>query len=311
MNTEYAQPLQALVTDANGAPVQGATVSFAVVPGVTGAGAAFLGMGSTAVTNADGVATSPPLLANGAPGRFSATASTSGVAGVAMFPLDNHAAAMTVSTVSPTDPVATVDTTYRDRLQARIVDATGSPVEGATVTFAIAASASGAGATFVGGGTQATALTDEEGRASSPALVANRVAGTFTATAAAAGAEPLAFTLMNRAAIASTVNAGAASGSSTLAGTRFGIPLAVTVLDKDGNPVDGAVVVFRAPAKGVTGRFAIRRHTSRTARVATNARGIAVAPPFTAGDAAGGFDVIVSVRGTERGTAFALVVLPR
>src|SRR5579864_2990374 len=44
-NAQYVQPLQARVTDANGVGVQGVAVAFAVVPGVTGAGASFLGGG--------------------------------------------------------------------------------------------------------------------------------------------------------------------------------------------------------------------------------------------------------------------------
>src|SRR5690348_6156917 len=117
VNSEYAQPLQVRVTDANGVAVQGATVSFAVLPGVTGAGATFLGGEQAgAVTNADGVATAPALLANGVPGKFAATASTGGLSSAAVFALDNHAAAMTVSMVTRSDPAAIVDTRYRDRL---------------------------------------------------------------------------------------------------------------------------------------------------------------------------------------------------
>jgi protocatechuate 3,4-dioxygenase beta subunit len=332
VNTQYAQALQVRVTDANGAAVQGASVGFAVVQGATGASATFLGGGpASAVTNSDGVATSPPLLANGVPGKFAATASTEGLASVAMFALDNHAAAMTVSLVTRSDPTATVDTRYRDRLQARIVDATGQPVEGATVTFAItAADNNGAAASFLAGGAQASALTDADGRAMSPTLVANKTAGAFTATASTSGAEPLAFTLTNVAAAPYEVTPGAASGTSTVVGTPFDVPLAVTVTDKDGNPVKGAVVVFTAPATGATGRFTIRTrtgsaavhgkakkrklsrtHPSRIARVATNAEGIAVAPPFSAGHKAGGFAVTAAVARTSRSTAFALTEMTR
>jgi protocatechuate 3,4-dioxygenase beta subunit len=313
VNAQYAQPLQVRITDANGAGVQGATVSFAVVPGVTGAGATFLGGGpATAVTNADGVATSPPLLANGVPGKFAATASTDGLSSVALFALDNHAAAMTLSNATPKEPTATVDTSYRDRLQARVVDATGQPVEGATVTFAIAAADNGAGASFVGGGAQATALTDTDGRAVSPVLVADKTAGAFGATASTAGAQPLAFTLRNVASSPYAIAAGAASGTSTVVGSRFDVPLAVTVTDVHGNPIKGAVVVFRAPVKGASGSFKRpHKRRSRVARVATNANGIAVAPPFTAGSTAGGFVVTATVRGTSRSTAFALIVTPR
>jgi hypothetical protein len=326
VNTQYAQPLQVRVTDANGAAVQGATVTFAVVPGATGAGATFLGGQPSVVTNADGIATSSPLLANGVPGRFTATASTDGLASVALFALDNHAAAMTVSRVTRSDPTATVETHYRDRLQARVVDAAGQPVEGETVTFAVAAADNGAGASFLAGGTQATALTDTDGGAISPTLVANKTAGAFTATASTTGAEPLTFTLTNLAGAPYTITAGAASGTSTVVGYRFAVPLGVTVTDRNDNPIKGAVVVFTAPATGATGRFTVptriphgkakkhklpRTHPSRIARVATNAAGIAVAPPFTARGTAGGFAVTAAVAGSTKGTAFALVDTPR
>jgi len=309
VNTQYAQPLQAEVTDATGAPVQGATVSFSVVTGPTGAGASFLGGAqATAVTNSDGIATSSPLLANGVPGKFTATASADGLSAVALFSLDNHAAAMTVSKVAAYDPTATVDTRYHEPLQARVLDATGEPVEGATVTFALAAADNGAGASFLGGGTQATALTDTDGLAVSPALIADKTAGAFTATASTAGSEPLAFTLTNLAARPYAVTAGAASGTSATVGARFDVPLAVTVTDEDGNPVARATVVFAAPKKGASGRFP---HKRRTVRVKTNAKGIAVAPVFRANSSAGGYAVTVTVKGASPRTAFALVNRPR
>ena len=309
VNTQYAQPLQVEVTDANGAPVQGATVSFSVVTGPTGAGASFLGGAqAAALTNSDGIATSSPLLANGVPGKFTATASTDGLSAVALFSLDNHAAAVTVSKVAASDPTATVDKRYREPLQARVLDATGQPVEGATVTFALTAADNGAGASFLGGGTQASALTGADGLAVSPALVANKTAGAFTATASTAGSEPLAFTLTNLAARPYAVAAGAASGTSATVGARFDVPLAVTVTDEDGNPVVHATVVFAAPKKGPSGRFP---HKRRTVRVKTNAKGIAVAPAFRANSSAGGYAVTVAVKGASARTAFALVNRPR
>src|SRR4029077_16439079 len=181
--------------------------------------------------------------------------STDGLSSVAMFELDNHAAALTLSNATPKDPAAIVDTSYRDRLQARGVDATGHRVEGRTVTFAIAAADSGAGATFLGGGAQTTALTDTDGRAVSAVLVADKTAGAFGATASTAGAQPLAFTLTTLASAPYAVNAGAASGTSTVVDSRFDVPLAVIVTDVHGNPVKGAVVVFRAPTKGASGSF--------------------------------------------------------
>jgi adhesin/invasin len=311
VNAGYGQPLQALVTDADGSPVQGVAVTFAILPGPTGASASFLGAPSV-ITDSAGLATSPPLVANGVAGRFTATASTAGVAPVASYLLDNSASTVTLRTMSTHDPKAVVDTRYRSLLQARLLDASGRPLEGATVTFAVTAADNGAAATFLGGTGQATVNTDAAGVAIAPPLIANKTAGAFTATATASGARPRRYALENVAAAPASITAGAASGQSTVVGSRFPIPLAVTVTDKNGNPVAGAIVIFTAPASGASGEFAMRRHlrTAKT-RVRSNGKGIAVAPPFTADTTVGGYAVTVSVKGRSVRTAFSLLNLPR
>lgn len=331
IESRYPQPLTARVTDAGGSPVQGATVSFIVLPGATGAGASFLGGGqASATTDSNGLASSPPLLANGIPGRFVAAASTDGISSVATYTLDNHAAAVTIASTTGTHERATVASRFLHSLQARVLDASGQPVEGTTVTFTISAADSGAGASFLGGTTQATALTDANGRASSPPLLANTTAGTFSATAAAAAAATAAeYTLTNRAGEPSTISAGTASGESTTVGTAFPIRLAVTVTDRYGNPIAHAPVRFTAPTRGASGRFLIpqqpkkgratqgtrkkqRAHTfSRTAPVRTDTRGVAVAPALVANAKMGGYLVIATVRGMSRRASFALVNLGR
>ena len=89
------------------------------------------------------------------------------------------------------------------------------------------------------------------------------------------------------------------------AGSRFAIPLAVTVTDANTNPVAGAVVVFRAPRSGPSGRFGVP--AARRVRARTNSDGIALAPAFTANGTAGGYAVVARVVGTRLRTAFALV----
>jgi protocatechuate 3,4-dioxygenase beta subunit len=309
VGAEYAQALQARVTDANGNPVQGAVVGFSVVPGPTGATAGFLGgAAATAVTDSNGVATAPPLLAGATPGKFTATASTDGLSSIAVFSLDDHAETMTLAATADAALRATVEARYGAPLHVRVLDDTGAPVEGASVTFSIATAASGAGASFVGGSAQATALADADGVATSPGILANKVAGAFTVTAAAVGAPTASFALTNLAARAAAVSVGAAGGSSTTVDARFPIPLAVTVTDKDGNAVAGAKVVFAAPKKGATGRFT---HKRRRVTVTTGVKGIAVAPRFTANGTAGGFVVTVRVVGSSARAAFALVNAPR
>jgi hypothetical protein len=158
----------------------------------------------------------------------------------------------------------------------------------------------------VGGGTQATALTDASGVATSPLFRAGNTAGSFTATATIAGVTaPVSYALRNVAGRPAAIAAGVAASESTPVAARFPIRLAVTVTDANGNPVPAARVTFRAPARGPSGHFGA--HGARTVRVTTNVSGIAVAPVFTAGRVPGGYVVTASVGGAKRAAAFALV----
>ncbi|HKU58678.1 MAG TPA: hypothetical protein VJP39_03650 [Gaiellaceae bacterium] len=306
IGTLYATPLQVRVTDANGNPVQGADVSFTVVPGASGASGTFLASSQSVATHADGIATAPPLLANGVAGAFMVTASTDGLSSIATFTLDNLQTYATMSTASASH-VARVEGRYAP-LVVHLVDASGKPVQGAVVSFAVDASQGGPGATFVGGSAQATATTDETGAAESPALVAGKVSGRFSvvaSTPAAHGALTFAFrTLAGRPA---AISAGAASGASATIGSRFPVRLAVTVTDAYGNVVPGARVTFVAPSRGASGRF-LRTH-SRRITVKTDANGVAVTPTFTANRKTGGYAVTATAGG--KSAAFALMNLPR
>jgi hypothetical protein len=310
----YGRPLQARVVDATGQPVQGTTVSFSVVPGAAGASAAFLaGAQATATTDSDGLATSPPLLANATAGRFTAVASVIGVATVATFALDNHGATETI-VAKTTRASAAVATRFRAPLTVRLLDADRQPVEGQTVTFALPAQASataGPAATFIDGATQAAVVTGANGVARSPFFTANHAAGEFVATASAPGAAGVDFRLRNRAGRAASIAVGAASGESTAIGTRFAVPLALTVSDRFGNRVSAAAVVFSAPRHGASGHFLVASHRRAVAvNAKTNARGIAVAPPFVANETVGGYLVHVAVKGTGARGSFALVNTP-
>jgi hypothetical protein len=311
VDSTYGQPLQARVTDANGNPVQGTNVTFAILPGTTGASANFLGAAPSVTTDSNGFATSPALIANDVPGRFSATASTDGVTTVATYTLDNHATTTTLQAISMHNPRATVGSRYRSSLQARVLDAGGQPIEGETVTFTVTAADNGAAASFVGGANQATALTDVNGLATAPPLMANKTAGSFTATATALGTRPGRYTLENLAAAPAGITAGAADGQSTTVGERFPIPLAVTVTDKNGNAVAGVTITFAAPARAASGRFRTHARMSRTVHIRTNSKGIAVALPFTANASVGGYVVTATVKGSSVRTAFSLMNLSR
>jgi hypothetical protein len=305
VGTLYAGQLQVRVVDAAGNPVQGAAVSFTVVPGMTGAGATFLGA-AQGTTHSDGVATAPPLLANGVPGTFMVTASTDGVSSIATFTLENLQVYATLTT-GRTEHVAQVGGRYAP-LVVHVVSATGQPVQGAAVSFSVGATQGSAGATFLGGAAQASATTDATGTASSPPLVAGTISGRFTVVATTPAApSSVTFPFRTLPGKPASIVAGAASGETATVHTRFSVRLAVTVTDVHGNAVPGARVTFLSPGHGASARFG-KTHSHR-ATVKTDVHGVAVAPSLVANGKPGGYAVTASAAG--KSTAFALVNLPK
>ncbi|HWB21677.1 MAG TPA: hypothetical protein VG652_02180 [Gaiellaceae bacterium] len=323
----YGKPLQVKLLDGSGKPVQGATVTFTLGSAASGGGGGAGGSGSatagatfadgssqaTATTDASGVATSPRFSANTTAGPFTATATTTGTDNVASFSLDNLAGhSPTIATDGKSKQSATVGARYAKPLQVKVRDAHGKPLQGASVTFTLGAAGSGgagaasaAGASFVGGGSQATEVTNAAGIASSPRFAANTTAGAFTATATTAGTTRAAsFPLRNLPAQPATITAGVAASESAPVGTRFPVRLAVTVSDKNGNAVTGVTVSFSAPAHGASGHFGKKR----TVKVKTDAKGVAVTPVFVANRKPGGY--IVRARAAGHSAAFALVNQP-
>ncbi len=115
----------------------------------------------------------------------------------------------------------------------------------------------------------------------------------------------MSFALHNLPGKPAAVAAGVAATESTAAGARFPVPLAVTVTDKDDNPVAGVTVRFSSPLRGASGDFDGKKHT---ATATTDAKGVAVAPPFLANHTQGGYVVRATAAG--HAAAFALVNQP-
>ena len=86
----FAAPLQAKVTDLSNNPVAGVTVTF-TAPG-SGASGTFAGGVDTAVTDANGIATSAAFTANNTSGSYTVGATAWGANGSATFALTNAAA---------------------------------------------------------------------------------------------------------------------------------------------------------------------------------------------------------------------------
>jgi hypothetical protein len=348
LGTTFATGLQVALTNSDGCPVTtgaGIPVTFSAPSG--GASGIFSASASNTVTvgaDASGTVAAPPFTANTAQGSYTVTASSQ--YGFISFSLTNTRAGIPARIVAIPlkSRSASVMSHYPQALQVKVLDANGNPVAGTTVTFTLGSgglggcgtsASSSAGATFTGGGTQATATTGATGVASSPLFAANSTAGSFTATAAVSGKEPtggsgkegsgasgsgaatpVSFSLANLAGQPAKLAAGVGSTQSTTAGTTFPLRLAITVTDAEKNPVPGTQVKFSAPTRGASGDFTIHAHRSRqhhsrishalTVKVKTSTCGIAVAPAFTANDTQGGYIVKASVK-HARPAAFALV----
>jgi hypothetical protein len=330
LDTPFAGGLAVALANTDGCPVSGPVAGTPVTFTAPSSGPSgrFSGSATSAVTigsDASGSAAAPTFTANDTAGRYGVTASSA--YGSVSFSLTNTAAgvAARIAALAPSHQSAVVTHGYVDPLRARVLDADGNPVAGATVSFTLGSVAAGssptgssaagsatAGGSFADGAGQADAVTDSAGIASSPRIVANTAAGAFTATAGAPGiAGTAGFELRNLAGRPVTVTAGVAASESTGVRARFPIRLAVTVADAEGNPVAGALVTFLAPTRGPSGVFAPGRRTAghRTASVRTNSSGVAIAPALRANTRPGGYIVRATV-GRARSAAFALVNEP-
>jgi hypothetical protein len=337
----FESGLQVSLANSDGCPVTGAAgVAVTFSAPSSGASGLFSGSGSNTVTvgsDASGEAAAPTFTADDTAGSYTLTASSR--YGSVSFSLTNTATGIPARILAPdpTVPSARILHPFAQPLQVKVLDANGSPVAGATVTFTLGSSAAGvngcgasstAGASFIGGAAQASASTNSSGVASSPPLVANADSGSFTATAAvseggagagSSGASAgsgvsiqTSFALANLAGAPAKITTGVAATESTEAGTRFPIRLAATVTDAQKNPVGGVPVTFAAPAVGPSGHFTIRSHGRyrvshlHMVKVRTDACGIALAPAFTADRRQGGYVVKATAAGA-RPAAFALV----
>lgn len=304
INTAFGTALSATVKDQFGNLVSGVTVTFTAP--ASGASGAFGGNATaTAVTNASGVATAPVFTANGTTGSYQVVASAPGVATGANFALTNTVGAPSAIAVqSGSGQSAKVSTAFGSPLVAKVTDAGGNVVPGATVTFTIA-TASGATATFANGTNTTTAVTNAQGLATSSVLTANATVGSYTATAAVNGvATPATFNLQNTPGDPGQIAVNAGNNQSVDQGAAFA-PLSVVVKDAGGNTLGAAITVtFTINANnGVGGTFAGGVNTATT-----NAQGIATAAVLTAGTKPGDFTVTASANGVGTPATFNLNV---
>ena len=128
VTSTFATALKATVTDSTSAGVAGVAVTFTANVGTGGATGTFASS-ATVITDTNGVATAPPLTANGAAGAFTVTAAVNGLSGTATFNLTNSASACLVNSLM--DPTEAGKTTLR----GAVTTLNGGGCASDTVTF--------------------------------------------------------------------------------------------------------------------------------------------------------------------------------
>ena len=284
VRTTLPQAFVVTVTDTFGNAKQGVTVRFAMASMPVGAQGQTLsdtsvitganGQASTRLTLGDSVgvygvtASSGSLL--GSPAAFSATA------------IASTAAASMVLTFGDGQR-GRVNTTLTDPLVVTVINASGNPVAGVPVTFAIVDTPAGAAGQRL---TALQALTDSLGHATTSLTLGSRP-GVYRIAATSAGlaGSPIMFTATAEVGAAASLVFVSGYNQIGVAGTTLAQLFVVTVLDGAGNAVPGATVIFAVDSipLGASGQFF---NGASSVAVTTNSLGVA-SVSFTLGDRAG------------------------
>lgn len=242
VNTTFAVPLAALVRDANGNPVPGATVHFSAP---TTGGSAQLSA-SAALSDGDGIA-QITATANTVAANYDVIATLDGAAAPVAFPLTNRAGTPAMLTVdaAATPQTARVTTELARPLGVTVTDAFGNGVPAVTVTYS--APATGASAML----SSPTAITGATGKAAI-AATAGTTTGAYAVVASIPGGLSGQFAVANLQGDPSRVAAVGGDDQRATVDSEFDEPLVVEVRDAFGNIVVGAPVAFTVPGTGPT-----------------------------------------------------------
>jgi hypothetical protein len=299
VGSDYAQHMTARVTNGQ-QPAAGVQVLFTLPSSGPSAQFASGALTALVVTDANGLAHSPVLQANGTTGAFEATAQLTLIPSqIARYQFTNLASSLPqplqLQVIAGQDQSGVIQTAYAQALQVRIVDALGQPVVGHSVRFA--APASGASITFPGAIIAVEVSTDAQGIATAPQMHANAQPGAFSVLVTAPQVQQsVAVHLSNLASgQTSSLNVQILSGSGQAApvNTTFASDLVVQVRNVQGQVVAGQPVRFTAPDTGASAAFA----SGVQIEVTTDAQGIARASAPRANALTGSYAVTASVQG--------------
>src|SRR5207248_2276064 len=266
--TAVSSPPSVIVKDANGNPVTGVAVMFAVAPGngtITGA---------SQTTNGSGIATVGSWTLSATAGSNTLTATSGSLTGspVTFTATGTAGAAARIAANSPPCEAPPGGTAVGTPPSVVVKDANGNPVAGVGVTFAVPP-----GNGTITGGSQTT---NASGVATVGSWTLSTTAGsnTLTATSGTLSGSPVTFSATGTAGTAATLAANSPTSQSAAAGTAVSTQPSVIVKEANGYPTRRAAELFAvAPGNGtITGG-------SQT----TNGSGIATVGSWTLSATAG------------------------
>lgn len=273
-----------IVRDANGNPVQGATVTFTAT---TGGGTV---TGGTQTTNAQGIATVGGFTLGQGVGPNVITASVPGAGSVNITINGNAGAASAATIVSGNNQSVGAGQALQVGPSIRVVDRFGNPVAGVPVSFVVT---SGGGSVL-----GASQTTNAQGIATVGGFTLGPIPGTNTIVARVAGLPDIVFTAIGLAGAPVSITRVTPESTTVVTNTAQTNPLTVIVRDANGFPVQGATVSFAVT--GGTGSL-----SSSTAT--TNANGQA-SVTFSGGGILGDATVTASVAGVATPSTFTITV---
>lgn len=282
----FGTPLEVIVRDAGGTPINDAPVAFYPIAGSNGASAEL--SGETVRTNASGVA-NVTATANTITGSYQIRAvALSG--GTQTFELTNiPGTATNIEAALGAQQSTQINSYFSEPLRVRVVDRLGNGIPNIDVTFQ--APVSGPSATLSPGGARTT---NEQGYTSVTAA-ANSIAGSYFISARVQGvASPAAFSLENVQEATPTIVASAGSEQSVEVANLFPQVLQVAVRDGRNAPIPNVTVFFTPPATGAS-------VTLSAPTAVTDAQGLA-SVRATANTVAGVYQVEATAPGISAGT---------
>jgi hypothetical protein len=266
--------LEVQVTDAQGRPVPGATVTYTATTNTTTKASATPAT-IKAITNINGLAVPSGFAPNSHLGSYIVNATVAGVATPASFTVTNVAGPpKTILVVGSAKLTGTVGSSL-GTLSVKVEDASGNLIAGIPVTFTVSSNSAAGG--NIAGSSTASVTTGTTGSAlgvaTSPTFTANQSAGVYSITVAAGTLSTSLYTVTNNPDQPSIISVYGNPPTSALVGQLFSSPLSVLVTDRFNNTVNGVNVTFTAPTSGPSGIFA----NNKTSISATTGSGQGIA----------------------------------